>query len=542
MLALPVMNPSKSPSGLVLFLLPAVFVLAACVPSGDTEMNVILIADGRQRAYVHNQQISVGEFIEQVGLDVGNLDRIVPPEVTQIQDGMTITVVRVREQVECEEIAIPYQQRAIPNEGLLPGEERLAQSGVNGTEEICYRLTIEDGQAAQRVEIQRVVVADSQDEIVFIGVDTSELEAVPVEGTLIYISNGNLWIMRGSSATKRPLTSAGSLDGKVFDLSADGNRILFTQGYVGSEEQDIYFNTLYSILDTRADDPQVHELDLLNNILYSEWVPGRPYTFSYSTAEARDSAPGWQAYNDLWLMRLDDADAVPINVENVVDSSSGGVYGWWGTAFKWSPDGTSLAYSQADGIGTVDLDTGQFTPLTQFPAYTTFQDWVWQPTLSWSPDSELLIFTVHGPPFGAEQPENSPIFNISVVTTTESNGFSADIVSRAGIWAAPQFSPFLADDSEFPAGFIAYLKARNPLNSINDQYDLVIADRDGSNARILFPPARQPGLEPQDVVWSPSGRYVALVYQGNLWAIEAESGRAQQLTIDGGASSPQWGL
>lgn len=535
------MNIHKNAFLLILSIILLVL-LPACSPAPEQdEMRIVVMADGRQRAYIYDQHIPVGEFLEQIELSLGELDRIAPSSVTQIYDGMAITVVRVEEQIECEEHPIPYQQRAIPNEGLGPEEERLAQSGVNGVEEICYRLTYEDDVLTQRVEIQRVVVTAAQDEIVFVGIDTSDLATVPIEGTLAYISNGNVWLMRGSSASKRPLTSSGQLDGKVFDLSNDSNQLIFTQRYAGSDGEDIYFNTLHTILDTRESEPQAIPLDLLNNILYAEWAPNRPYTFSYSTAEAREAAPGWQAYNDLWLIRVDDETAVPINIENIIESSSGGVYGWWGTDYEWSSDGAALAWSRADSVGLVDLETGELQSLLQFPVYTTFQNWVWQPSVSWSADNTLLVTTVHGAPFGAEQPENSPVFNVTVTTLDEEDNFSVDIIEQAGIWAAPTFSPFSDTSAQFPRGYLAYLQARSPLNSINDEYDLVIADRDGSNARTLFPPAGQAGLEPQTIVWSPSGQHVALIYMGNLWIIEAESGRAQQLTVDGGASSPQWG-
>lgn len=541
MLALLPMKKSNPPTPFIIVAFMLLLLLSACAtPTNNSEMRVVLVADGRQRAYVYDQKITVGEFLEQVGVSVGELDRIVPPRVSQIQDGMTITLVRVQEQIECEQHSIPYEQQTVPNEGLAPGEERLAQSGVNGTEEVCYRITFEDGEQTQRVEIQRVVIAPPQHEIVFVGIDTATIEPVPVEGTLAYLSNGNVWLMRGSSATKRPVTNSGRADGKVFVLSGDGNQLLFTERYAGSE-QDIYFNTLHVILDTRNTEPESFSLDLLNNILSADWVPNQPNTFSYSTAEARDAAPGWQAFNDLWVMRLDDETAVPINIENIVESSSGGIYGWWGTNFEWSPTGAALAWSRADGVGLVDMDSGEFQPLLRFSPYTTFQDWVWQPDLSWSPDATLIATTVHGPPFGAEQPENSPIFNVTVATV-EQPGFAADVVEQAGIWASPSFSPFLETTLDFPRGFLAYLQARNPLNSVNDQYDLVVADRDGSNKRVVFPPAGQPGLEPQKIVWSPSGEFVALIYQGNLWIVEISSGRAHQLTVDGGASSPQWGL
>ncbi|MFC1959422.1 G5 domain-containing protein [Chloroflexota bacterium] len=526
----------KNTIPIVLFLL----LFAACTPPSPTEeMHIVLVADGRQRAYIHDQVITVGQFLEQVEVTLDELDRIVPPKVTQIRDGMTITVVRVQEEVTCEQNVIPYQKQTMPYEGLASDEERLAQAGVNGIEEVCYRTTIEDGDPKQRVEIQRVVVEAPQDEIVFVGIDTTELEPVPINGTLAYISNNNVWLMRGSSATKRLLTNSNAVDGKVFSLSPDGNQLLFTQQHP-DEDSNIYFNTLWVILDSRSTEPVPQELNLLNNILYAEWIPHEPQTFSYSTAEARDAAPGWQAFNDLWVIRLDDEQAVPINVENLVESSSGGIYGWWGTDFEWSPDGAALAWSHADSIGIVDLETGEFQTLLDFPAYTTLQDWVWQPSLSWSPDGNMLLTTVHGPPFGAEQPEFSPIFNIVATTVEQEEGFQASMVDRAGIWTAPKFSPFVDHGGEFPQVYLAYLQARNPLNSINDEYDLIIADRDASNARIVFPQETQPGLTAQEFAWSPDGQHIAFIYQGNLWIVEASSGRAQQLTVDGGASSPQW--
>ena len=540
MLALHAMNDSNRPPVIVLILFVfAAFVLAACNPAPTQEsMQVVVIADNRQRAFEQPQQVTVGQFLDLIGLELGELDLLNPPKTTQIQDGMTITVVRVEEQVDCDQNPLPFQQQTVPSEGLQSGEERLAQPGVNGIEEVCYRTTIEDGQPRDRVEIRRVVVQAPQDQIMWVGVDTANLETVPITGTLAYLSNGDVWLMRGSNATKRPLTTGGGADGKAFALSQDGNQALFTRQYTG-EETDIYFNTLWVILDTHASEPEAQELSLLNNILYAEWVPFQPYTFTYSAAESREAAPGWQAFNDLWLMRLDPNSGQVLSPRNILEASSGGVYGWWGTQFRWSPDGSALAWARADSVGLLDLDNGEFQPLLSFPVYTTFQDWVWQPTLSWSPDNLMLATTVHGLPFGSEPAESSPIFNVAVAAA---NGeFLAEVVDRAGIWAAPVFSPFLEDQTgEFPQAYVAYLRARSPLNSRTSDYDLVVADRDGSNARVLFPEVGAPGLQPQNMVWSPDGKQLAFVYQQNLWIVDAGSGRAQQLTIDASASSPQW--
>ena len=74
------------------------------------------------------------------------------------------------------------------------------------------------------------------------------------------------------------------------------------------------------------------------------------------------------------------------------------------------------------------------------------------------------------------------------------------------------------------------------------EYDLVVADRDGSNERVVYPAAGQPGLTANApyLAWSPSGTQLAFIYGGNLWVVDVESGVAHQLTLDKGASSPIW--
>jgi Tol biopolymer transport system component len=157
-----------------------------------------------------------------------------------------------------------------------------------------------------------------------------------------------------------------------------------------------------------------------------------------------------------------------------------------------------------------------------------------------------LLTTAHGAPVGGESPENSPAFNVTVVDATGT--FNADLVANSGIWSSPQFSPFLQSDStEFAEGHIAYFQARDPFNTINGEYDLVIADRDGSNARAIFPGPGQAGITGQQSIfhnyefaWSPDGNQIAFIYQGNLWIVEIATGITHQLTVDGAASSPIW--
>jgi dipeptidyl aminopeptidase/acylaminoacyl peptidase len=511
--------------------------LAACQPPDEPASIVVsLVADGRVRTWSYTVPVTVDEFLRDAEVEVGELDRLSPERYTQITDGMQITIVRVAEQTECEQAEVPYGQRTVLNEGLQPGQELLGQAGQNGVEEICYQVRIEDGIAKERREVRRTILTEPRDEIVYVG-PTGEIEPVAVTGTLAYISNFNAWLIRGSSTTKRPLTTAGDLDARVFSLSADGVQLLIARR-PPEDQADSLFNQLWLLTDTTRDAEPIALIP--ENVLSAEWIPGRENTISYSTGEARPGeAPGWRALNDFWIMPLDPETGEPLDVEEIVQVSSGGLYGWWGTNYQWSPDGERLAWVRADSMGIADLESGEFTPLLQYPVFRTGGDWSWRANVSWSPDTNLLLTTVHGDPVGSEPPENSPVFNVAV--TDIEGSFEAEIIQSAGIWSAPTFSPIVSrSDRQFPLGNLAYLRARVPHDSVSGEYDLIVADRDGSNARKIFPQDGQPGLRAQELAWSPEGRQLAFIYQGNLWIIDVESAVSHQLTLDGGASNPVW--
>lgn len=512
---------------------------AACTPAEEPPaLFVSLVADGRQLTFEYRAPVTVAEFLRDAEVETGEQDRIDPPLYTQITDGMRVTIVRVSERTECERREIPFRQRPVFNEGLRPGEELLAQAGRNGIEEICYSVRIEDGVAQGRSEISRVEVEAPRDELIYVA-PTGELDPVPITGTLAYISNGNAWVMRGSSTAKTPITTDGGLDQRVFSLSADGRQLLFTRSG-GQNSRPNFLNQLWYIADTAG--PSAPLQLVPEDVLLAAWVPGQKNTISYSTGEAQPTPPGWRAFNDLWVMRIDPATGDPLSIDTILQPSTGGLYGWWGTVYEWSPDGQALAWVQADAVGLVDLETGDLNPLLHFPLFNTRADWSWRATVSWSPDSSQILTTVHGSPVGSEPPEFSPAFNVAVVSAD--GALSAEIVPSAGIWASPRYSPLFAQGSgEFSSGYIAYLKARDIANSINPQaeYDLIVADRDGSNARAVFPASGQPGLTaPQALAWSPDARQIAFIYQGNLWVVDVVSEIAHQLTLDGAAAHPVW--
>jgi len=523
--------------------------VAACQARGG---EVTVVTDG-ERHVVTVRQATAGEVLRRAGVTLGKLDRVSPDTWEMVRPGATVVVIRGREEfVEVEE-DLPFSREIVRNEALPAGEQRLAQKGEPGKVRITCRVFYADDVETERTEVRRTVLKEAVDEIVVVGAQGS-FASVPIAGTVAYISNGNAWIMRQTSSSRRPLTSRGDLDGRVFDLSPDGRYLIFSR--VGGSEPDTPLNSLWIITTT-----VLGELPVplgLENLLYGEWAPDG-HRFAYSTAEHTGGRPGWKALNDLRLASFPTQEGAiqvqPARIEvqvrggrtvtktessglelvTISPPSSEGAFSWWGANYAWSPNGKYVAYARPDQIGVVDVALKLPIRFIEFSEYNTYSDWIWTSSLSWSPDSRFIVCTVHKPAGHGIADEDSPIFDVEVIAVDRS--IHAGLVRGAGMWAGARWSP-LAGGSD---SFIAYGLARNPHESDRSRYDLYLVDRDGSNPKRLYPPVGEVGLvAPPQIAWSPTSRQMLLVHGGNLFLLEVSSGLARQLTGDGGASLLRW--
>jgi len=527
---------------LVLLLLAAGCEVESNNAAGDVRLEVVV--DGQRTTYSYNRLTSVGQLLDEYEIEVSPLDKVNPPQYTQITDGMIITIVRVTEEVECREEPIEKETERIEHTEYEPGEIQVVDPGEDGLMQVCYRTIYEDGApAGPPIEQNSTIIRRSQPRVEYIGV-VDRTEPVEITGTLAYIASGRAYLMQENSTLRRTLTPEAGLDGRVFDLSPDGQRLLYTRQTADPDDPP-FSNYLWVIMDVTAPTPVEIRLDL-PDVLWAQWQPGSPDTFAYSTATPADIFAGWSAYNDLSLMQIDNNGTI-LSVDPIIESNASGAFARWGTRFKWSPDGARMAYAKADGVGLVDFENGTFGPLqVNFPYLDSVSSqWVWQPQISWSSDGQWIVTTVHGPPFGAEQPENSIIFDMGVFNVTN-NLIIDSLIEQVGMWATPAYSSItknVFDQDEFS---IAYLQARDPFSSLSSPYDLVLADRDGSNPRVLFPGRNQDGLRPVDAigedifVWEPAGQHIAIVYQNDLWLVDVISGIGQRITNEGPVETPRW--
>ncbi len=519
-------------------LLALIFLFSACrspqIQQADITVNIT--ADGSTKQVAVPAGSSVQDALGAAHVTLSQTDRVDPPAYTVLSSGAAITVTRVREEFETKQVVIPFERQELRNESLPAGETRLVQAGQNGLQEITIRHVFENGVETGSSQVSATVLQQAVAEIVMVGVQ-NPFAPLKISGKLAYLTGGNAWVMSDSTASRVPLVTSGDLDGHVFSLSPDGKWLLFSRKSTRPPEQEI--NTLW-VVSTTGQTPAPINLHISNVVHFADWQPGQNYMIAYSTVEPRATAPGWQANNDLYFLAFDGKK--PGSTYKILDTSNGGIYGWWGTTYSWSPDGALLAYSRPDGIGLVDTKKGALESLLDITPLNTHADWAWTPGLAWGADSKSLYVVTHAKPAGLVSPEESPLFDMTGLSLVSSANVS--LASQTGMFAYPSSSPTLQDQGE-NAFRIAFLQAIFPAQSETSRYRLVVMDHDGANRTVLFPAEGLTGLDPQTPVWAPgssqgSQAYIALVYQNNLWIIDASSGQSQQITGDGLATRIDW--
>lgn len=525
----------RAPARWIPAVLLSLFLLAGClspqVSQSAASINITIVVDGQRLTVAIPAASTVQDAINNANLVLGALDRVEPPPYTLLADGDLIRIVRVREEFSTRQETLPFERQSIRNETLPLGETRLIQSGTNGVQELTSRRVYEDGQLVSDAIVKAIILTPAVPEIVMIGVQ-APFVPLPIPGKLVYIASGNAWLMEGSTANRRPLVTTGDLDGRILRLSPDGRWLLYTRK--SEQPAEVEINTLWA-LNIEAANATPINLKTPNVIHFADWDPKTSLTIVYSTVEPRATAPGWQANNDLFRMKFGERGNLGVR-DKILEANTGGVYGWWGTEFAWSPDGRRMAYSRPDSVGLVSFPDRESRPVLEVTPLQTHSDWALIPGLAWGPDNDTLFVVTHPPSPGLGNPEESPYFDLNGLAL--SAGVDARLVQQSGMFASPAASPARPIGDEL-AYSIAYLQALLPNQSDTSGYRLMLMDRDGSDKRTLFPPQGSPGLSPQKPVWAPgvvSGQealFIAIIYQGNLWLVDSLSGQAYQATGDG---------
>jgi resuscitation-promoting factor RpfB len=508
-------------------------------------INISITADDRAIQLSITSGSTVQEALKSAEVTLGSMDQVDPPVYTVLSDGAQVKVIRVREEYYIEQVIIPFEHQELRNEALPEGERRLTQPGVNGLEEITYHRIFEDEVEVSDNMVSSTVLEEAIPEVVMIG-SRSTFTSFAIPGRIAYLSAGNAWVIENSTGNRRLVVSTGDLDGRIFSLSNDGDYLLFTR----YSNKETFINSLW-VAAFKFDPVRIIDLGVENIVHFAEFNPSSKIV-AYSTAEWRETSPGWQANNDLYELSVSESGFVG-SPRMDIESNSGGVYGWWGMEFSWSPDKPRFLYSRPDSIGIFDSRDGTQTSILNIVPYQTGGNWAWVPGVAWSPDGNVVYAVTHASS-EASSSDKSQAFDLLAIPLL--GGSPANLVNNVGMFAYPIPSPInqinkssnqTSGDALVEYAFsVAYLQAVFPDQSETSPYRLFIIDRDGSNPKSLFPEEGAVGLDPQHVVWSPismgsdENYAIALIYNGDIWIIDTGSGVAQQITGDGLTSRLDW--
>ena len=530
-------------SVLGLLLMAAAVVFSGCSSpevSAPRKSIQVLVVDGTRTLEVNLPAGStVQDVLNAVDQSLDEKDRVEPPAPTVLEEDATVRIIRVREEYETVEEVIPYQVIRQPTENLPEGEEQLLQAGKNGLVEVAYLRVLENGEEVSYKEVNRVTVEEPTNEIVLIGQQAS-LAPVSIPGRLVYLSDGNAWVMEGSSSNRKLVVATGDLDGRIFQVSKDGSWLLFTR----KEDSDEVINSLW-VANISGSSLELIDLEVENVIHFADWLPGAEQEVVYSTVETRVSAPGWQANNDLLARRFSQSGWAELSA-TLVETNFGGVYGWWGTDYEFTPQGDRAAFASPDRVGLIDLESGQQRTLIDLVPYNTRGDWAWMPGIAFSPGGDVLYTVKHAADSGTGSAEESPFFDLVAVPLK--SGLTIPLRESVGMFAYPLPSPIRGTAGGETGFQLAYLQAALPELSATSSYRIALMDRDGSNQRVIFPSLDRTGLSPRRGwgAWAPTtedeggGLTLGVLYQGNIWLIDSESGEAVQATGDGRVQRLDW--
>lgn len=127
------------------------------------------INDGGQVKVVRTWTKSVGEFLNERSIEIGQKDQLNPTRETMLTPDVKIVIVRVSE-TEVKEIEpIKFTTKTKNDPGLEKGVTKIEQKGQKGQRAKYYLVRRENGQTVEKKFLRQEIVKEPIDEIILLG-------------------------------------------------------------------------------------------------------------------------------------------------------------------------------------------------------------------------------------------------------------------------------------------------------------------------------------------------------------------------------------
>jgi uncharacterized protein YabE (DUF348 family) len=133
-----------------------------------TAKTVTVVADGAKRT-ISTTAATVGQALDQAGLDIDADDKISQLSTAPVRAGMTITVTRVTAKTTTTQAVLEFKTIEKTDPDADPGSRTVQTKGVTGLQQVTTVQTYVDGKLTSSKVTKRVVVKQPVDEVVVVG-------------------------------------------------------------------------------------------------------------------------------------------------------------------------------------------------------------------------------------------------------------------------------------------------------------------------------------------------------------------------------------
>ncbi len=146
---------------------------------------VSIVVDG-ETVRARAQGSTVANALADAGVALNGLDYAIPDVTTRLLAGMSIRVIRVREEIETLDTTLSYESLIQADPALEIDQQRLIQAGREGLQRTRTRIRYENGFAIERETELSEIIVEPMDEIVGYGTNVVIRTVDTPEGALAY--------------------------------------------------------------------------------------------------------------------------------------------------------------------------------------------------------------------------------------------------------------------------------------------------------------------------------------------------------------------
>ena len=145
----------------------------------------VFVIDGTKASEYRSFSPTVGDFLDQQGIIIGDDDRLNFGRQSKIVDQIEIRILRVAITNITERKLIDYKTITREDPNLDEGKTRIEQAGKTGTLEYVYRVTRENGVEKDRTLISKKTTVEPVSEIIYKGTRPVITVSCRFNGTVI---------------------------------------------------------------------------------------------------------------------------------------------------------------------------------------------------------------------------------------------------------------------------------------------------------------------------------------------------------------------